>query len=431
MTLTFIGHGYVGLVTACVFANLGNQVFVIGRDPQKIKKLQLGDPIIYEPGLAEMLKKNLDQKRISFTLSYEKSISQSEAVFIAVGTPTKKNGETDLKSVYQVAYQIGKNLGKKYTLVVCKSTVPVGTNRKIFQILKKSSPKYTQFDIASCPEFLREGSAIYDTIYPDRIVIGADSDKAINLLKKIHEPLEGKRVVVGIESAELIKYASNSMLATKISFANLISFICEESGANIQEVLEGVGLDQRIGRSFLNPGVGYGGSCLPKDVKSFISTGKKLRVDMSLFESVEKINQEAQNRVYKKIIKYLSGKTIAIWGLSFKPNTDDIREAPSLFIIKKLLEKKYKINAYDPAAMENIKMFFGNKINFFSNPYEAIKNASLLVILTEWDEFKQINLEKVAKLMKNKIIIDGRNIYQPPDLKKKGFLYVSVGRPYS
>lgn len=429
MTLTFIGHGYVGLVTACVFANLGNQVYVIGHNHEKLKRLQKGDPIIYEPGLTELLQNNLKRKRIFFTHSYKPAIAKSDVVFIAVGTPPKKNGETNLDSVYEVTRQIAHHLGKKYTLVVCKSTVPVGTNRKIYEILKKYAPKDAQFEVASCPEFLREGTAIHDTLNPDRIIIGAQSKKAIDLLVSLHQPLAGKKLIVGIESAEIIKYAANCMLATKISFANLISFICEKSGANVEEVLEGVGLDQRIGRYFLNPGAGYGGSCLPKDVKSFIQTGQSLGVDMTFLKSVEKINEEAGEKIVKKVLEHAPKKMVAIWGLSFKPNTDDIREAPSLKIIDKLLKKGFKINAYDPAAMENVKKVFGKRVNFLQNPYQAVKNASLLLILTEWDEFKQIDLQKVAQLMKNKVIIDGRNIYQPSEVKEKGFLYISVGRP--
>jgi UDPglucose 6-dehydrogenase len=287
MTITFVGHGYVGLVTACVFADLGNTVYIIGRTPEKIKRLQNGDPIIFEPGLAELLKKNLDAKRIFFTDSYEKAIPQSEIVFIAVGTPPKENGEADLSSVLEVAEHIGKNLGDGDTVVSCKSTVPIGTNRKIYDLLQRVKPKNSTVHIASCPEFLKEGTALQDTFEPDRTVIGTNSDFARNTLLKLHEPLKGDRVLVGIESAEIIKYASNSILATKISFANLISFICEKTGANVEEVLDGVGLDARIGRVFLYPGVGYGGSCFPKDVKALIGSGTNLGIDMGLLKAVE------------------------------------------------------------------------------------------------------------------------------------------------
>jgi UDPglucose 6-dehydrogenase len=428
MTITFIGHGYVGLVTACVFANLGNTVYVIGRNKEKIKKLQNGQPLIFEPGLSELLKKNLAQKRIFFTTSYKNTIPLSQVVFIAVGTPPKNNGESDLSSVFTVAKKIGENLKQNYTVVVCKSTVPVGTNQKIHQIIKKNKPKNCQFDIVSCPEFLREGTAIYDTLFPDRIVIGANSKKAINLLTEVHKPLEGKRLIVRLESAETIKYASNSILATKISFANLISFLCEKTDADVAEVLDGVGLDQRIGRTFLYPGIGYGGSCFPKDVKALIKIGESLNVNMNLLSAVDQINQQARENVLNKVLKYAPAKNIGIWGLSFKPNTDDIREAPSIFIIEQLLKREFKIKVYDPEAMENVKKIFNNQIQFCSNPQEAIKNVSLLVILTEWDEFKQINLSKVKKLMTHKTIVDGRNIYNPQLMRQLDFTYLSVGR---
>lgn len=429
MTLTFIGHGYVGLVTACVFADLGNKVFVIGRDKEKIKKLNQGFPLIFEPGVEEILKRNLEQKRLFFTTEYKTSVSYSDVVFIAVGTPPKKNGETDLSSVFQVAKNIAKNLRKdKYTLVVCKSTVPVGTNREIKKIIEKYKPKEAKFEVASCPEFLKEGSALADTINPDRVVIGADSKKAIDILLDLHQPLGGKRVIVSIESAELIKYLANAFLATKVSFANLCSFLCEKANADVEEVLEGVGLDQRIGRVFLYPGVGYGGSCLPKDIKSLIHTGKKLGVDVSLFEAVEKINFEAKKNILKKILQIKPEKKIAIWGLSFKPNTDDIRDAPSLFILQELIKRKYEVIVYDPKAMANIKKIFQKKLVYAKNQYEAVKNASLLVILTEWNEFKQADLEMVKKLMKKPVIIDGRNIYSPQKMKAAGFVYFGVGR---
>lgn len=428
MTLTFIGHGYVGLVTACIFANLGNTVYVIGRNKEKIKKLQNGQALIFEPGLSELLKKNLAKKRIFFTIRYQPAISLSDIVFIAVGTPPKNNGEADLSSVFEVAKKIARNLKKKYTVVVCKSTVPVGTNQEIYQIIKKNKPENCQFDVASCPEFLREGSAIYDTLFPDRVVIGARSKRAINLLMELHKPIGGKKLVVGLESAELIKYASNAILSTKISFANLMSFLCEKTGADVEEVLEGVGLDKRIGRNFLNPGVGYGGSCFPKDVKALIKVGQSLNVDMSLLSAVDQINQRARENVLLKIVNHAPKKKIAIWGLSFKPNTDDIREAASIFIIKELLKRKFKIKAYDPEAMDNVKKIFAERIQLCPNPYEAVKDTSLLAILTEWDEFKQINLSKVKALMADKIIVDGRNIYHPQLMEQLGFTYLSVGR---
>ncbi|OGK19640.1 UDP-glucose 6-dehydrogenase [Candidatus Roizmanbacteria bacterium RIFCSPHIGHO2_02_FULL_40_13b] len=428
MTITFVGHGYVGLVTACVFADLGNMVYVVGHTPEKLKRLSSGDPLIFEPGLAELLKKNLAAKRIVFTNSYSETVPKSDVVFIAVGTPPKENGEADLSTVLSVATEIGKNLGDRYTVVSCKSTVPVGTNRMIAHKIEAVMKKGTEFDIASCPEFLREGSALTDTFEPDRVVIGSEAQKATDTLLRLHKPLPGARVLVSIESAEIIKYAANSILATKISYANLISFICEKAGGNVDEVMEGIGLDKRIGRIFLDPGVGYGGSCFPKDVKALISTGSALGVDMSLLTAVEKINDQAKENIVEKIIMNTSGKKIGIWGLAFKPNTDDIRFAPSTYIIKKLLKEAYEICAYDPEASINSKKIFGAKITFTEDPYAATKDADALVILTEWNEFKQINLARVKKSMKTPLIFDGRNIYNPQEMELLGFSYFSVGR---
>lgn len=428
MKITFVGHGYVGIVTACVFADLGNTVYVLGRDVNKLKKLESGDPLIYEPGLEELLKKNIDAKRIIFTTKYEEAIPHSEIVFTAVGTPPKSNGEADLTSVFAVAENIAKNLKPGYTVVSCKSTVPIGTNKKVLEILNKFKNPNAKADIASCPEFLREGTALHDTFNPDRIIIGTESEKAKELLLALHNPLPGKRVCVGIESAETIKYASNSMLATKISFANMVSLMCEKTGADVEDVLEGVGLDNRIGRTFLYPGIGYGGSCFPKDVKALIETGKKIEVNVELLKAVEKINELAKDNFIEKIIKNSHLKKIAIWGLAFKPNTDDIREAPAVYAIENLLKKGFEINVYDPEAMENVQKIFGNKINFFDNPYDAVLNTDLLAIATEWNEFKQIDLKKVKKLMKKTTIIDGRNIYNPQEIKELGFKYISTGR---
>lgn len=429
MTITIVGHGYVGLVTACVFADLGNTVYVIGRNPDKIKKLQKGNPLIYEPGLKELLEKNLKGKRLFFTTSYPIPISHSDVVFIAVGTPPQKTGEADLSAVLTVAEHIGKNLKKGYTVVSCKSTVPIGTNRKISKLIEKVKSSFSTFDIASCPEFLREGSAITDTFKPDRVVIGSHSQKAIEKLLILHKSLAGKRVIVGLESAEIIKYASNSILATKISFANLISFFCEKTGADVKEVLDGVGLDNRIGHIFFNAGVGYGGSCFPKDIKALIQTGESLAVDMSLLRAVEDINQNAREYFLKKIIDLKREKLIGLWGLAFKPHTDDIRDAPSLYIINELLKRKYEIKVYDPEAMDNVRHIFGEKLIYCKNPYDVVKNIQTLVILTEWNEFKNIDLSKVKKLMQDQpFIFDGRNIYSPKDMLQLGFHYISVGR---
>ncbi len=428
MIITFIGHGYVGLVTACVFADFGNKVWVIGHTPEKIAKLKKGKPLIYEPGLEELLKKNIRTGRIHFTLDYSPAISESDVVFITVGTPPKDNGEADLSSVFSVAKKIAKHLKKGFTVVSCKSTVPVGTNKQVETIINQHKPKGAKFAVASCPEFLREGTALYDTLNPDRIVIGSESKQAVELLLTLHQSINGKRIITDLASAELIKYASNSILATKISFANLVSFFCEQTGADVEAVLDAVGLDKRIGRSFLYPGVGYGGSCFPKDVKALMQSGQKLSVDTLLLQAVDKINAQARENFIRKLLKHISGKHIAVWGLSFKPNTDDIREAPSLYIIQALLHNKFKVVVYDPAAIENVKKLFGNKIKYGQNPYETVRQADALCILTEWNEFKQIDLNKIKKLMTKPLIFDGRNIYDPQMLKKLGFNYYSTGR---
>jgi UDPglucose 6-dehydrogenase len=428
MTITFVGHGYVGLVTACVFADFGNDVWVIGHTKEKIEKLKKGDPIIYEPGLKELLEKNLKAKRLHFTPDYSQAIPHSDIVFIAVGTPPKENGEADLSAVLEVSRSIAKNLKKKFTVVSCKSTVPVGTNKKVKIILEKHKPKGAEVAVASVPEFLREGTAIYDTLNTDRVVIGSDSKKAVELLLKLHESINGKRIVTDLASAELIKYTSNAMLATKISFSNLISFFCEKAGANVEQVLNAVGLDKRIGRIFMDPGVGYGGSCLPKDVMALTTIGKTLGIDTEFLESVDGINKKSRENFLVKVKNNTKGKRIAIWGLSFKPNTDDVRFAPSLYIVEELLKDGFQLSVYDPAATENIKKMFQAKIDYYNNPYQAAKNADALIVLTEWNEFKQIDLAKLKKIMKSPVLFDGRNIYHPELMKKIGFMYYSVGR---
>ncbi|NTU47193.1 UDP-glucose/GDP-mannose dehydrogenase family protein [Candidatus Roizmanbacteria bacterium] len=428
MTITFIGHGYVGLVTACIFANFGNTVWVLGHTKEKLDRLRSGDPIIYEPGLKELLEQNVAAGRLLFTDSYEEAIPSSEIVFITVGTPPKANGEADLSTVFSVAENVGKNLKNGFTVVSCKSTVPVGTNKKVEALIQEVKPAHAEFAVASCPEFLREGTGISDTLHPDRIVIGSESDKAKELLIALHEPLDGQRVLTDLPSAELIKYTSNAMLATKISFANLIAFYCEKAGADVENVLDAVGLDKRIGRIFLSPGVGYGGSCFPKDVKALIEVGRHLGIDTSLLDGVETVNKQARENMIHKIEKHVKGKTIGIWGLSFKPDTDDIRQAPSLYLIQELLSKGYTIRVFDPAAMENVKKQIGDKIIYTMDAYEAVDGVDALCILTEWNEFKQINLEKVKTAMRKPLILDGRNIYAPLTMKQMGFTYISTGR---
>lgn len=418
----------MGLVTACVFADFGNTVWVVGRTPEKLERLRNGDPIIFEPGLQELLQKNVNAKRLIFTDDFSQAIPQSDVVFIAVGTPPGKDGHADLSSVYSVAEDIGKNLKQGYTVVSCKSTVPVGTNLEVKKIIEGVKPEGAEFDMASCPEFLREGTGINDTLYPDRIVVGSYSQRAVDVVLEAHKSLTGTRVVTDLASAELIKYASNSMLATKISFANLISLYCEKTGADVEQVLEAVGMDKRIGRSFLYPGVGYGGSCFPKDVQALISTGKSIGIDTALLDSVEKVNEQATTNFIEKIKEHVKGKKVAIWGLSFKPDTDDIRFAPSLKVIRYLVDNGYDVHVYDAEALDHVRNKFGDKIHYYTEQYEAVQGADALCIITEWNEFKQADLQKIKQSMNTPLIIDGRNIYQSDKMKEIGFTYIPTGR---
>lgn len=429
MTLTFIGHGYVGLVTAAVFADLGNKVWVIGHTKEKIENLKKGILPIFEPGLEELVKENIKAKRLFFTLDYSPSISESQIVFIAVGTPPTKTGDADLSQVLTVAKEVAKNL-KNYTVIATKSTVPVGTYKKIKQIIEETKEKSAEFDVASVPEFLREGSAISDTLHPDRVVIGTESDKAKDLLVELHKPIQAPYILTNLATAELIKYASNSFLATKISYANSIAKLAELSGADGLTVLKGIGMDDRIGKQFLSPGAGYGGSCFPKDVKALISIAKDYDYSFSLLEEVEKINDRARRDIVQKarrLLGELRGKNVGILGLAFKPNTDDMRDAPSIDIIELLQKDGVRIKAYDPQATKNAQRILRDVV-FCSDPYEAAKDADLVIVLTEWNEFKEMNLDKVKKTMKTPAIIDGRNIYEPKKLQRLGFAYIGVGR---
>ncbi len=430
MTVTFIGHGYVGLVTAAVFADLGNTVWVVGRTKEKIEKLNAGDPLIYEPGLDELLKRNLAAGRIRFTLDYHEAVTPSSVVFIAVGTPSKENGEADLSSVFDAAEKIGKSLSG-YKVVVTKSTVPPGTGKKVAAILEKAHPAGSSFAIASCPEFLREGTGLSDTLHPDRVVIGTNSDRARDTLLELHKPIDGKTVLCNVETAELIKYASNSMLATKISFANAIAHLSEEVGADVERVLEGVGLDKRIGRSFLYPGVGYGGSCFPKDVKALIALSASHGYDFSLLRAVHEVNVETRKQFVKKITKHfgtLKGKKIAILGLAFKPDTDDMREAPSIDIIEALLGDGASVVAYDPIAVKKAQLKLPKDVAYAKDPYEAVDGADAVAVITEWNEFRQLDLVRLARGMRNLVLFDGRNIYEPEKVRALGFMYYGVGR---
>lgn len=429
MKITFIGHGYVGLVTAAIFADFGNTVYIVGHTKEKIENLKKGIIPIYEPGLEEIVKRNVDEGRLIPTLEYVPAVSESDVVFIAVGTPPQKTGDAELAVVYEVAEKVAKNLSG-YTVVATKSTVPPGTNKKIKRIISENKSDSSEFDIASVPEFLREGSAIQDTLHPDRVVIGSESEKAKKILADLHKPLGGELVLTNLETAELIKYASNSFLATKISFANAIAKLSEKCGANGPDVLKGIGLDNRIGTAFLSAGAGYGGSCFPKDVKALLAIAKDHDFDFGLLDEVERINEYSRRDIIRKIkgqVGDLRGKTIAILGLAFKPNTDDMRDASSTFIINLLKNEGAVVKAYDPQAMENSKKITP-EITYTTDAYEAVKGADVAVVVTEWNEFKELDLKKIAVSMKSPNLIDGRNIYDPAELKKIGFNSIGVGR---
>jgi UDPglucose 6-dehydrogenase len=431
MTVAFIGHGYVGLVTASVFADLGNTVWVVGRTKEKIENLKKGIVPFFEPGLAELVKRNVNAGRLLFTLDYKEAVVPSQIIFICVGTPPKKTGEADLTEVFNATREIAKNL-VGYKAVAVKSTVPPGTNKKVADILTKYKPSGASFASASVPEFLREGTAISDTLHPDRVIIGTSSDRAGELLMEIHKPIDGKTVLCNVETAELIKYASNSMLSTKISFANAIAILSEKVGADVEKVLEGVGLDRRIGRSFLYPGVGYGGSCFPKDVKALVAIAKEHGYEFSLLKAVENINKEVRDHFTDKIAGHfdgnLKGKMIAVLGLSFKPDTDDMREAPSIDIISELVKKGAHVTVYDPEAMENAKPLLPSQVRYAKSAYDAVRGADAVAVITEWNEFRQIDLVRLAKELKGRVLFDGRNIYDPQNLKDLGFMYYGVGR---
>lgn len=428
MTISIIGTGYVGLVTGAVFADFGHKVYCVDIDENKIESLKKGDVPFYEPGLEELVRRNIIQKRLVFTTDYSKAVPFSKITFICVGTPEGENGEANLSYLFQATRETAKHL-KGYTLIAIKSTVPIGVEYELEKIVTEQT--ISEFEFASCPEFLREGSAVEDTLRPDRVVIGCKSQKGIKILLDLYKHINGQRVVSDLKSAQMIKYASNSFLATKISFANAIANACEKLGADVEMVLTGVGLDKRIGRGFLYPGVGFGGSCFPKDLAAFIHLCKKAGVNLEILEAVQKINQNQINLFMDKIINAVGeveGKKLAILGLSFKPNTDDIREAPAMKIIQRLLEKGAQIKAYDPAATLNAQKIFGDKVKFYSSSYSALEDAEALILITDWNEFKELDLEKVKKIMARPIIIDGRNIYDPKKVKILGFTYQGVGR---
>ena len=430
MKIVIVGTGYVGLVTGACFADLGNEVCCVDNNKKKIESLKKGHITIYEPGLEEMVKRNVKEGRLSFTSSIKTSMKKAEVIFICVGTPSKGNGEPDLIALEKVAHEIAKSMDS-YKLIVEKSTVPVETGEWVKRTINTFKKKGVKFDVASNPEFLREGTAIEDFMNPDRVVIGVESARAKKILYDIYEPLNTNIVTTDIKSAEIIKHASNSFLATKISFINAISVICEKAGADIEEVAKGIGLDKRIGRGFLNAGIGFGGSCFPKDLSAFIHIAEKLGYRFDLLWEVKKINEEQKNIVIEKIRKAIwniPGKTIGILGLSFKPNTDDIRCAPAIDIINRLIIQGAKIKVYDPKAMEKSKEVLKKRVTYCKDMYHVAKGSDCVVVLTDWNEFKEMDFKKLKKLLKQPVVIDGRNIYNPSEMKKMGFTYTAVGR---
>ena len=436
MKVAIIGSGYVGLVTGTCFAEVGIEVICVDVDAKKIENLKNGIIPIYEPGLEDMVHRNMKKGRLQFTTDISEALEDCEVLFTAVGTPPGKDGSADLQYVLSVARDCGKNM-KDYLLIVTKSTVPVGTAQKVRQALQEELDKRgvkIPFDVASNPEFLKEGAAIEDFLKPDRIVVGLDSPRAEELMKSLYKPftLNGHPIIfMDITSAEMTKYAANSMLATKISFMNDIANLCEIVGADINMVRKGIGSDSRIGNKFIYPGIGYGGSCFPKDVKALIHTAEDFNYELRVLKAVEAVNHDQKSVLYHKIIKYfngdIKGKTIAIWGLSFKPQTDDMREAPSLVIIQKLIEAGAKVKAYDPVAMKEAKHTLGDTIIYAQDQYEALIDADCLVLVTEWPEFRVPNFNIMRKLLNKPVIFDGRNIYEIAEMKNKGFDYFCIG----
>ena len=428
MKITFIGHGYVGLVSAAVFADFGNNVHVVGHTEEKVENLKKGIIPIYEPGLEELVKRNIDAGRLTFGLDYS-SIAESDVVFTAVGTPSTPTGEADLSTVLEVVEKIGQNLAG-YTVIATKSTVPVGTYKEVKAIIERVKPDGAEYDLASVPEFLREGSAIEDTLRPDRVVIGTSSERARDVLLELHKPITGARVLSNLPTAEMIKYASNSFLATKISYANAIAKLSELTGSDGPTVLYGVGLDSRIGSKFLAPGAGYGGSCFPKDVQALISIARDHGYEFDLLEKVEEINATARADVIvkaKKMLGDFNGKNVAVLGLAFKPNTDDMRYAPSIDIIRELVDGGAKVRAYDPVAMKVAEKKITGA-TFVQSAFEAVQDADLMILVTEWSEFAEMDLERVRSAMRGNYIVDARNLWDPHEMKKMGFEYIGVGR---
>jgi UDPglucose 6-dehydrogenase len=430
MNICVVGTGYVGLVTGAVFADLGNEVVCVDNQPEKVALLQAGKMPIYEPGLEEMVTRNVADRRLIFTTDLRAAARRSLIVFIAVGTPSKEDGQADLSAVEAVAREIGQGM-ERYTVIVNKSTVPVGTGDFVRDIIGRSQPEPVPFDVVSNPEFLREGSAIEDTLRPDRIVIGAPNQQVAMTLLELYAPLERPMIITDVPSAEMIKYASNAFLATKISFVNAIANMCELAGADVTQVIKGMGSDARIGHAFLQAGLGYGGSCFPKDTDSLVHTASSLGYEFRLLRSVIDINRERAAHFVanlEKALAPLDDRVIAVLGLAFKPNTDDMREAKSLEVVARLLELGARVRAYDPVAMVNARRALPAGVVYCDSPYEAAAGADALALVTEWNEFKFLNLERVRALMRRPVVFDGRNLWEPERMRRLGFEYYSIGR---
>ncbi len=427
--ICIIGSGHIGLVTGACFAELGNQVMCMDDDHTKIEGLKKNIMPFYEPGLEELVIRNVNRGRLSFTASLSESAKQAEIFFICVGTPQKPTGEADLSSVETASKRIAETIDS-YKLIVDKSTVPVKTGEWVRRTIKLHNVHHCEFDVVSNPEFLREGKAIHDFMHPDRIVIGTESERAVSIMLELYKPLNAPTIITNVETAELIKHASNAFLALKISYINAIANICEKVGADVKKVAEGMGYDKRVGRDFLDAGIGYGGYCLPKDVAAFIKIAEEIGYDFELLRVTREINENQRQLIVKKaksVLWNLTGKTIGILGLSFKPETDDMREAPSVDIIRRLQAEGAIVKAYDPRVTGNATEIPEN-VKFCQSLYEAAEGSDALIIVTEWNEFKEMDLSKVKKLLKQPIIIDGRNIFEPQRMRELGFIYQGVGR---
>jgi len=431
MDLSIVGSGYVGLVTGACFADVGHNVICVDNDAQKIKQLQAGEVPIYEPGLEEIIHRNVSARRLRFTGSIEEGVNNSQIVFIAVPTPQQPDGDVDLSFLEKVAREIAGVL-TDYRVIVDKSTVPVKTGEKVAESIKRYNRHHANFDVVSNPEFLREGCAVADLMHPDRIVIGAQSEHAIDLMKKVYEPFMAPILVTDINSAELIKHCANSFLALKISYINAVSAICEASGADVEKVADGIGMDHRIGRDFLNPGIGYGGSCFPKDIAAFITISERLGTPFDLLKEVQRINNAQKERFLKAMretLWVLREKRIAVWGLTFKPDTDDVRSSVAIELVTHLLREGAHVIAYDPKGMEKARAIKAiADADFASSALEAVTDAEALVIATEWNEFGNVDLEIVKEKMTTPIVFDGRNLLDPETMRRLGFHYYSIGR---